>query len=368
MMISGMCASVQAELDDLFAQLTGSPVRVRSVSAQAFSKARQGLSATIFTQINDHLLALAQDYQDAFRWRGLRLVAGDASRLRVSTRAGAHLQAEHYAFALYLPGSELTLHASLQPADGCERQMLFEALDRLTPESDLLLLDRGYPGIALIAALGQKQIPFCMRVDRCGWAAVTAFVDSGAAEHVVQLPPPTARHAACYEIERRPTKVRLIREVTADGQVRVLMTSLLDGERYPAAAFGDLYHQRWRIEEAFKRIKHRLRLEAATGLNHLAFQQDFAAKVVADNLCTLLAACDSEPDADPASLPNRTYALGTLKPILAGCLLALAHCLDALPRALRAVARTRCRVQRGRHYPRKQRCKPHVYRAYRVRC
>lgn len=55
------------------------------------------------------------------------------------------------------------------------------------------------------------------------------------------------------------------------------MTSLLDAERYLAAAFGDLYHQRWRVEDAFKRIKHRLRLEAATGLNHLAFQQDFAA-------------------------------------------------------------------------------------------
>jgi hypothetical protein len=137
-MISGMCASVQAELGDLFAQLTNLPVRVRSVSAQAFSKARQGFSATIFTQINEHLLTLAQDYHDAFRWHELRLVAGEASRLQVSTRAVAHLQAEHYAFALYLPGRELTSHASVRPADGCERQMLFEALELLTPESELL--------------------------------------------------------------------------------------------------------------------------------------------------------------------------------------------------------------------------------------
>ncbi|MFP3564949.1 transposase [Paraburkholderia sp. SIMBA_030] len=52
----------------------------------------------------------------------------------------------------------------------------------------------------------------------------------------------------------------------------------------PAAAFGALYHQRWRIEEAFKRLKHRLRLEAVTGLDYLALQQDFGAKIVADNL------------------------------------------------------------------------------------
>jgi len=33
--------------------------------------------------------------------------------------------------------------------------------------------------------------------------------------------------------------------------VRVLMTSLPDAQRYPAASFGALYHQRWRVEEAF---------------------------------------------------------------------------------------------------------------------
>ncbi len=41
-----------------------------------------------------------------------------------------------------------------------------------------------------------------------------------------------------------------------------LKSLLLDGKRYPAAAFGALYQRRRRIEEAFKRQKHRLRLEA----------------------------------------------------------------------------------------------------------
>jgi len=40
MMMSGMCASVQAELDTLFGHLKGLAVRSREVSAQAFSKAR----------------------------------------------------------------------------------------------------------------------------------------------------------------------------------------------------------------------------------------------------------------------------------------------------------------------------------------
>ena len=97
------------------------------------------------------------------------------------------------------------------------------------------------------------------------------------------------------------------------------MTSLLDAYRYPWHAFGALYHRRWRIEEAFKRLKHRLRLEAATGLTHLAFQQDFAAKILGDNLHTLLTSF-AEVDGDvttagePTTRPNRTYALGALNP------------------------------------------------------
>ena len=50
------------------------------------------------------------------------------------------------------------------------------------------------------------------------------------------------------------------------------------------AAFGELYHQRWRIEEAFKRLKHRLHLEAVSGLSQHALLVDVAAKVLADNM------------------------------------------------------------------------------------
>ena len=364
MMMSGMCASVQAELDSLFGQLKGSAVRCREVSAQAFSQARKGFSATLFRFANQHLLTLARPQIDAARWNGLRVVAADASRLRVSTRANARLSADHYAFALFLPGAELTLHASLHPADGSERQMLFEALDELDPGRDLLVLDRGYVGNAMVATLAQRGLGFCLRADACGWRAVKAFRQSGATEQVVTLAAPRADEAATYELQATPTTVRLIRDVTPGGHIRVLMTNLLDARRYPAAQFGALYHRRWRIEEAFKRIKHRLRLEAPSGLTYLALQQDFAAKILADNLCQLLSAETAPPDDSAVSRPNRTYAQGALKPILAGCLLALDAARNQLQTVLDTIAQARCRIQPNRSYPRPPRVKPHHHFAY----
>jgi hypothetical protein len=366
LMMSGMCASVQAELDKLFGSLHDGQ-RTRAVSAQAFSKARRGLSAELFDLARDHVISLAQSYIDSTRWNGLRLVAADGTRLRVGTRRGHELRADHYAFALFLPGSELTLHAALHCADGAERQMLFEALDALQPRSDLLLLDRGFIGNTMAAILVQRDIPFCMRVDACNWSGVSAFARSGEAERIVTLQAPCEQDAHDYELARTPTTVRLIREVTPKGRVRVLMTSLIDNTQYPAASFGAIYHQRWRVEEAFKRLKHRLRLEAVTGLDYLALQQDFGAKILADNLYTLLSELDAPHDGERVSRPNRVYALGALKPILGGCLLRAQRCLDALGAVLTVIRQTRCRIQSSRSYPRAPRkTKPHLYLAYKV--
>lgn len=371
-MLSAMGASVEAELDAFWARLSGGVVRVREVSAQAFSKARRGFSAQLFDLLNCHLIAQVGTHIDRFRWNGLRLVAADATRLLVSTRSNAELTADHYAFAMFLPGSELTLHASLHPADGSERQMLFEALDQINSD-DLLLLDRGYPGATMAAILDQRRISFCMRVDRSkDWVCVRQFLRSGLDERIVELRAPSAIDAQTYEIQRLLTRVRLIRNVTPTGSIGVLMTNLIDTERYPAHAFGALYHQRWRIEEAFKRIKLRLRLEAPSGLTYLALQQDFAAKIAADNLCVLIADLEeltkngTVMPAAATSRANRTYALSTLKPILAGCLLALRHALRLLKAAREAIGKSRCRIQPDRHYPRPRRNKPHLHRTYKV--
>ncbi len=86
-----------------------------------------------------------------------------------------------------------------------------------------------------------------------------------------------------------------------------------------------------------------MRLEAATGLTHLAFQQDFAAKIVADNLHGLLDHNDAAIGpalVTPTRRPHRAYAIGTLKPILAGCLPRIRHCLDRLAAALDVIAWT----------------------------
>lgn len=90
------------------------------------------------------------------------------------------------------------------------------------------------------------------------------------------------------------------------------MTSLLDTATFPAHAFADLYLSRWRIEEAFKRIKHRLNLEHLSGISWPAAHQDFGAKMLCDNLNALAVFCATEHSLDAQAQSNyrinRTYA------------------------------------------------------------
>ena len=368
-MLSGFKASVQNELNAFFAHLANQADLTRGASAQAFSKCRKHFSHTAFTVLNQRLMLLVASHLITPRWNGLRVVAADASKMRLYLQdASRRLVREVIAFGLYLPGLEMMLSAELYSASVGERQMLFEHLPRLST-NDLLVLDRGYPARWLIAYLTQQGIAFCMRVDQTGFVAVRDFLRSGKAEQIVAIRPPKARDCRDYECQPTPSQVRLVKIVTPNGRQYVVMTSLLDGLAYPAGDFAALYHSRWRIEEAFKRLKHRLALENTSGLSWLAAQQDFGAKILADNLHSLAAhEAEAYQTIKEGYKINRTYAFSHLKRCLPRWLLLLMPTGEQLAAALKEIAKNLIRVVPDVSKPRPQHPKPHRKQAYKSTC
>lgn len=366
LLLSGMRKSVQAELDEFFAHLRQQAQLLRHVSEQAFAQARSKLSIAAIPGLNDWVIERAQHYGFVCRWHGLRLVAADASTVRFGLRASHVARAalpNQIAFGLFLPGCELMLAASLHSVHENERQMLFEHLDRLC-STDLLLLDRGYPSRWLVAVLNQRAIPFCMRVEKSGTAGficVRDFLRSGLAEQIATLRSAPQRDVLDFECPSEPQTVRLVRHIAPNHQVRVLMTNLLDAARFPACVFGELYHQRWRIEEAFKRLKHRLCLEHVSGLSQLAVVQDVAAKVLCDNLQALATLEARDNDDLPARQRiNRAYVHTALKPLLPALLLGR-KVTKLLRNVLRLIATHTYLHRENLSKPRRPGQKPHKY-------
>jgi hypothetical protein len=363
--------SVPSSLAHFFCLLRGPRARDTTPSDRAFAKARSHLHVPALCALNDELVSRAEAAGVLGRWRGFRLVAADASvfmpTIRRCSRTRGLARADQRLFALYLPGSELTLHAALHSACESERAMLAQALDRLGPD-DVLLLDRGYPAAWLINLLEQRGVRFVMRCDQRsgGWRGLQRFMRSGDVQTWLRLRAPTARDACDWQCPASAPEVRLVRQLAPNGQIRVLMTNL-SVEQAPAESFGALYHQRWRIEEAFKRLKHRLHLEAVSGLSQHAVMIDVASKVLADNLASLLALAAQHHAGDPPERPcNRAHALEALRRILPSLLEPIGHAKDLLNSAIARLARGLKRRRPGRSAPRPpSTSKPHPSLAYR---
>ena len=362
--------SQQVMLDGFFGAVCAADGLHRGITDRGFARARNCLHAPALTSLNDFVVQRAACAGIVQHWRGLRVVAADGSVLmpavRACHRSRSAASADQRLFALYLPGAELTLHAAVYGAEGSERQMLVEALDLLGPH-DVLVLDRGYPAAWLVALLNERGIRFCMRCDNdSGWSALSTFMRSGATEAWVTLRPPSADDAAVWGCSRNPPRLRLVRQVAPTGAVRVLATNL-DEQAAPADSFAGLYHQRWRIEEAFKRLKHRMKLECVSGLSQHALLIDVAAKVLADNLSSLMCIAAAQQ----AELPvksrrcNRAYAAALLQRELPRLVLLIGDFLATLTNVLTLLSATTQRFIPGRSRPRPaHHVKPHPSAVY----
>ncbi|APW48066.1 hypothetical protein RA876_18920 [Rhodoferax antarcticus] len=141
-----------------------------------------------------------------------------------------------------------------------------------------MLLDRGYPAAWLVSVLCERGVCLCMRCDK----EVTGCSPNA-------------------------PEVRMVRNVSPNAWVRVMATNL-DPVDFPWGCFGELCHKRWRIEEAFKRLKHHMRLEAVSGLSQQALIIDVASKVLADNMASLPYRCALADGPEAASVPGTGIA------------------------------------------------------------
>lgn len=377
-MICGMTGSVLHELNRFFASLYPTEqVTEATPAASSFSRARRKLHAGVFAHLNEAVVGKWLSLVPVKRWFDCRLVAVDGTALRFSvpgksSRVNDVADRDWKALSLYLPDYELTLHAQLYQGQVCERQILVENLERLEP-NDLVLLDRGYPASWLVNCLNETPVKFVMRIDGMSFKPVKQFIQSGLADAVVTLKAPTKAQCELYQCSHEGPQVRLVRCVTKEGQVRVLATNLLNSKRYPTDAMHDLYHNRWRVEEAFKRQKHRLKVEAATGVSEQAVRQDFMAKMVADNLARIIAHRHDQKAEQKQALGskktnvNRTYAIHLMRSSLPELLIRTWNDLRArvhLQRITEAISRTCRTIVQGRSYPRPPGPKPHAKSGY----
>lgn len=157
-------------------------------------------------------------------------------------------------------------------------------------QGDLALYDRGYPSYDLFKNTLARDCHFCARVAVANWSVAKKLVESGEKETIVEITPGRELKKKYKQqgTSYQSIKCRFICVELSSGEKEVLITSLLDTEKYPHEIFKGLYHLRWGVEESYKKDKHRLQLENFSGTSPIAILQDFHANILLGNITAIL--------------------------------------------------------------------------------
>lgn len=344
------------------AKRTGVPLPTANpVSSAAFCNARKRLASSAVRQV---LRDVSTDFDHvhghAHRFQGRRVLAVDGCKM--SLQRAPQLWAEFggptdglvpqtLVSVLFDVIAKMPVDAVIAPYASDERAQLGLLLSS-TCEGDILVLDRGYPSYVVFDLLFEHGVDFVVRVPaEGGYLAVEEFTRSGHDDADIVLTPGPRTPAGTITSK----KLRAVRSVGPDGQLRILITSL-PRSQFTRDSICGLYERRWQIELFY-------RLEKSGYAGHQQFhakspegvrQEVFAFLLFTAITRTLMAAAAREHGAQYQRLSQKSALLATarvLTTILLEC--DLASVRRVLPPLLQRIAARRDPIRSPRACPRR---------------
>jgi hypothetical protein len=373
MIMGNLRGSYQSELHRYFDKVSGLG---QAPTSGAFCLARKKVLSNAFSDLHHRIVDEIYQNPEIKRLEQFRVLAVDGSTVRLN---GVNADCKKYFRGLKDPEQESD-GVQLARVSYCydvlnkfcvDAQILPDDVGEVTAahlhlqsckDRDLVLLDRNYGGFRLCNHLAQKGAHFCVRlkINQCT-KLIGDFLRTKERSRIVQWDPCTQHIGQCEDLgfEAKPMKVRLVKILLKTGEIEVLLTSLLDEQRFSVDWMSALYSMRWQVEEAFKFIKSQMQIERWSGKSQCAVEQDFFGRVI---LGTLSAAMSIDPqrmiDQENAKRinqyqVNQTLAMRNLRDQWAQLMnTSIRTTYSMLVEMFPMFLRDQCRVRSGRSYPR----------------
>jgi hypothetical protein len=280
----------------------------RTVAPSALTQARTRLGAEpmewLFLRSAE---AWAGASADDDRWRGLALYGVDGSTLRVADsaenrahfggqdsgrhRGGREERTSGYPLLRLVALMALRSHELAAATFGpyrVDERCYAQSLWGSVPDHSLVLLDRNYVQASVLVPLMTSGVERHWMTRAKSTTKFRRIRRLGAGDELVEF---EVRREARRKDPSLPTHfdARAIRYQRKGYRPQLLLTSLVDPERYPAAELRLLYHERWEIELGFGEIKTDMleRLETLRSKSPAAVAQELWGVLIAYNLVRL---------------------------------------------------------------------------------
>jgi hypothetical protein len=284
------------------------------------------------------------------RWRGLALYGvdgttvrvpdSDANRLQFGPTGAGHRGMSGYPLVrlvtLMALRSHLLVSARLGPYGTGEVSYAAEMWSQV-PDESLAIVDRNFFSAAILVPLardGQNRHWLIRAKKNLSWKTVRKL---GPGDELVEMTIRQSASEADETLKRgAPWPMRAIRYRRRGFRPQVLLTSLVDAERYPAEEIVALYHERWELELGFDEVKTEMleREEAIRSRNPEGVRQELWGLLLAYNLVRR----EMEKVAEEADVPpSRVSFLAALRMIRLTLLTLVFASPGVIPKRLQAL-------------------------------
>jgi len=301
--------SLSIELEDFFDLI--SPKEM-TCTKSAFSQARYKLKEDFFEKWNQSLVEsyFSNNDERILLWNGFQLQGVDGTTLYLSehkalrerfgkqaNQHGSYTMAR--VLARYDLLNDIIVDAQIGSIQKGENVFAIEQLDKV-PDNVLSIYDRNFASFRVIYEHDKRDLPFLIRCKLTANNVVKDFVRKKATSAIVKFYPESKVITSLKKEGITLTKeesitVRLVKVKLKTGELEILITSLLDEEKYPNSIFGELYNKRWGSEICFDILKNKLQLSLFSGQKPAAIVQEFYATIFNFNLnAILIKGCEEE--------------------------------------------------------------------------
>ena len=276
----------------------------KDFTKSAFTQYRNKIKPEVFKHLSESLIQefYTDNDESISLWNGFRLLAVDGSIVtlpdkkpleaiygRTYNRSGTGvIQAR--GSVLYDLLNRFVIDGILTHLSIGERVLAANHLE-FSKTGDLIIYDRGYPSFDAVYNHFTRKIDFLMRVKISFNKVISEFYQSGLDSSIVKIQPgEKTKHTNRAYSKDASQKVRLVRVELPNGEVEILMSSLLDSQKHPNSLFKDLYFLRWGVETFYDELKNKIKAEYFSGYSNQSILQDFYANLFVSNVQTLIVA------------------------------------------------------------------------------
>jgi hypothetical protein len=274
------------------------------VTGAAFSLARYKISLSFFKDLNKVLVNFHQKAPSTL-WKGFQLIAGDGSTVslpvsrQVKNYFGVHSTNDDginnclaQIFMLYDIFTGLIIKGCISKMEDSERTLLKKCLAGFPVYKAIFLLDRGFGHFHVFKRFLNSKRDFCIRISCTGSLFGKKMMEVTSDDFITYWTPSEKEKKTCskHKLDTKPIRVRVSKIKLKNGEIELLVSSLYDMDTYNIANLKELYKLRWNIEEGFKKLKPKMKLEYFGSRKPEGIFQEFEAHIFMINLIAIMGA------------------------------------------------------------------------------